>query len=964
MLTTSTPARPADARALTGAEMLDLAPLLELLPLGIALFDADERLILCNDKYRNDQDPKVRSQIVPGLTFTELLDVYVRQDSFRETEGGADAWRRERFAAFRSGHSERVIHRAHLGWYHVQDVRLANGHTMIIGTELGGVKEHSKQIDHVRQRLTDYLNVASDWFWETDANHRFTFISERIEEAVGIAPGEFIGRDRREMAFKSQDSEEWAAHISDLEAHRPFRNFRYSVASDRGGLLFMSTSGQPIFAADGSFAGYRGTAFNATREVEGQRASDRFLEAIESVSDGYALWDKDDKLIVCNNRWREMNSATTTLPIGPGLEFEAFLRDNVANNAFPSLGDDAQSWIRERLRRRRSNSPPFEQARDGGRWLRIQERCTPDGGVLQILSDISALKRRELALRESEERFKGFAESAADWFWELDEDFRITFLSARYEQLTGKAISELIGGEFSLLSSSDDAHQKSIAAAIQILRDGHILHDHEIHAASDNTATVIHSLGGQAVRDANGEILGYRGTGRDVTQARLLSTQLAHQASHDELTGLVNRRGFEQRLARAMESVQSGRGQYALCYLDLDRFKVVNDSCGHAAGDELLRQLSGVLQNKVRGRDTVARFGGDEFALLLENCSLDEARPIAETLRSAIEAFEFIWIDQRFRLGASIGIVMLRTDTTLVELMRAADSACYTAKELGRNRVHVYEPDDEEQSRRERELDWVARINEALSEDRFTLYAQLIRESKPDGETVHRHFEILIRMRSRDGELIAPGAFLPAAERFGLATRIDRWVVRQAFDLLEQSPHLFEEGGFLSINLSGQSLSDEDFCAYVLHQLRTRAVLHQLRTRAIRGAQICFEITETAAIADLSAAKKLMRETAQLGCHFALDDFGTGLSSFAYLRDLPVDFVKIDGAFIKDIEIDPIHRAMVRSIHEIASVLGKKTIAEFVSNDTSAELLAEIGVDYVQGFGIAEPVPLHELLGG
>ena len=253
------------------------------------------------------------------------------------------------------------------------------------------------------------------------------------------------------------------------------------------------------------------------------------------------------------------------------------------------------------------------------------------------------------------------------------------------------------------------------------------------------------------------------------------------------------------------------------------------------------------------------------------------------------------------------------------------------------------------------ELDWVARINEALSEDRFTLYAQLIRESKPGGETVHRHFEILIRMRSRDGELIAPGAFLPAAERFGLATRIDRWVVRQAFDLLEQSPHLFEEGSFLSINLSGQSLSDEDFCAYVLHQLRTRA---------IRGTQICFEITETAAIADLSAAKKLMRETAQLGCHFALDDFGTGLSSFAYLRDLPVDFVKIDGAFIKDIEIDPIHRAMVRSIHEIASVLGKKTIAEFVSNETSAELLAEIGVDYVQGFGIAKPVPLHELLGG
>ena len=859
-------------------------------------------------------------------------------------------------AAFRSGNSVRVIHWPHLGWHQVHDCRLPNGYTMIVGTDISDVKGHSEQLELMRQRLTDYVNVATDWFWETEADHRFTFMSDRLTETTGLERSTYIGRDRSEVATRSNDRQAWQQHFVDFNAHRAFRDFRYAVHRNDGLLIHVSVSGQPVFDADGEFTGYRGTGINVTREVEGQQASERFLEAIESVNDGYSLWDRHGKLIVTNSRWREIATPTSTIPIAPGMDYEEHIRDHVNNGAFPSALQDPERWIDERLNRRRSGSgEAFELQRENGCWLLVQHRSPPDGGVLQILRDISDLKQRENALLQREERFKGFAESAADWFWELDRDFRITFVSERYQQLTGKNTGNDIGRPFSILASADNTPQQSIENAMQVLRDERALHNHDVQMAGDDTATVVHSLSGQAVCDAHGKVCGYRGTGRDVTQARLLSRQLAHQASHDELTGLVNRRGFEQRLARAMESVQSGRGLYALCYLDLDQFKVVNDSCGHAAGDELLCQLAKVLQDKVRGRDTVAPFGGDEFALLLENCSVDEARPIADSLRCAIEEFDFYWTDKLFRVGASIGLVMLRPDTSITEVMRVADSACYMAKEQGRNRVHVYEPDDAEQSRRDSDLNWVARINEALSEDRFMLFGQLIRQTRPVDSVAHRHFEILIRMRDHNGESITPGAFLPAAERFGLATRINRWVIRQVFDLLEQSRHLLDEGSFLSINLSGQSLSDTDFCAHIVHQLRSRQ---------IRGDQICFEITETAAIAGMSAAQQFMQQTTAQGCHFALDDFGTGLSSFAYLRDLPVDFVKIDGAFIKDIEHDPIHLSMVRSIHDIAHVLGKQTIAEFVANENTVQRLAEIGIDYVQGFGIGKPAPLLQLLGG
>jgi diguanylate cyclase (GGDEF)-like protein len=458
-------------------------------------------------------------------------------------------------------------------------------------------------------------------------------------------------------------------------------------------------------------------------------------------------------------------------------------------------------------------------------------------------------------------------------------------------------------------------------------------------------------LNGHPVFEQSGEFRGYRGVGSDVTAAHNLSKQLSHEVSHDSLTGLVNRREFERRLDRVLATARDHETEHALCYLDLDQFKVVNDTSGHVAGDELLRQLGAVLRGQVRKRDTLARLGGDEFGVLVEHCTLREAQRVAETLLHAIEDFRFSWEDKGFSLGVSIGLVPINAGSgTMTDVLRQADSACYVAKDLGRSRIHLYQPDDEALARQQGEIQWVSRINTALVEDRFALTCQQIR---PIGDTADTrlHCELLLRMVEADGSLISPGSFLPAAERFNLATRLDRWVVKHAFGWLRDNPRLVDRLGLCSINLSGQSVGDGDFLGFVSDLL----VSHSVPTD-----RICFEITETAAVANLTAASQFINSLRAKGCQFALDDFGSGLSSFNYLKHLPVDYLKIDGVFVRDIVTDPVDLAMVRSINEMGHVLGKRTIAEFVEDQPILDRLRELGVDYAQGYHIGRPRPLSD----
>ncbi len=436
---------------------------------------------------------------------------------------------------------------------------------------------------------------------------------------------------------------------------------------------------------------------------------------------------------------------------------------------------------------------------------------------------------------------------------------------------------------------------------------------------------------------------------RDVSESRRMLQELAHHASHDALTGLKNRREFDRRLEQAIASSKDHDARHALCYMDLDQFKLVNDTAGHNAGDELLRQITHLLRNSIRDRDTLARLGGDEFGLLLDNCPLAKAQKIAQKLVGAVREFRFVWEGRIFQIGVSIGVVPITAATESVgQLLSQVDVACYTAKDLGRNQVHVYHRQDGEPARRHNEIRRAAELRETLEQGRFCLYSQPIVALAP-ATYPSAHCELLLRLVGTEGELLLPQAFIPAAERYGLMAAIDRWVIHTVLHgcsgAFGARPDLE-----LAINLSGNSLSDESLLDFIQQQLATSALSPR---------QICFEITETAAIQHLHRAGHLIAELRTLGCRFALDDFGSGLSSFTYLKQLPVDYLKIDGAFVRDIAEDIIDHAMVAAINQIGHTMGIQTIAEWAESDAIVEQLRSLGVDYAQGYAMGPPTPLE-----
>ncbi|MEJ6483686.1 EAL domain-containing protein [Nostoc punctiforme UO1] len=452
------------------------------------------------------------------------------------------------------------------------------------------------------------------------------------------------------------------------------------------------------------------------------------------------------------------------------------------------------------------------------------------------------------------------------------------------------------------------------------------------------------------IRNREGQVIGAVMVFHDVTQNRLLSRQLSWQATHDALTGLVNRQEFERRVEQALHLAKLDYQVYALCYLDLDHFKIVNDTCGHVAGDELLRQITVLLQEKVRKTDTLARFGGDEFGLLLSQCTLEEALRVANNLLSCVQEFRFVWQEQVFSIGVSIGLVRIDTNSeSLAEIISTADAACYTAKNRGRNRVYVAQTDDQERLQQRGQMQWVGRISQALESDWFCLYVQRIAAITPT-EQNGDHYEVLLRLRDEQGKLVLPMAFIPAAERYNLMHLIDRWVIRTLFS--NWTRVVDNKKSIYAINLSGSSINDDRFIDF-LHE--------QFTLHPISPQHICFEITETVAIANLLKARQFIQKLQRMGCRFALDDFGAGMSSFAYLKSLPIDYLKIDGSFIRNIVENPVDNAIVTAITRISSVMGIQTIAEFVENDAILERIKALGIDYAQGYGIAVPRPLGKI---
>jgi len=451
--------------------------------------------------------------------------------------------------------------------------------------------------------------------------------------------------------------------------------------------------------------------------------------------------------------------------------------------------------------------------------------------------------------------------------------------------------------------------------------------------------------------DNNDNVSHYVAMQDDVTQFRNISRKFSYQAIHDALTGLINRQEFEVILSNTVDGRSNDNEVHSLCFVDIDQFKIINDTCGHVAGDELLRQISVLLGQHCNDDETVARLGGDEFALLLYGHDLSQGKLVCEMLIAAVESFRFRWNENVFKIGISIGLTEINSQSTsYIEVIKQADSACYGAKDAGRNRYHVYQEDDQMLAQRKDDTYWATKINGALELGQLTLYAQPIVSLQNRGKI---SYEVLIRMLDEDGNLIPPGVFLPAAERFNLSHRIDQWVIDNTLAWMYKHHDEISHIDHISINLSGLSLSNESLLQYIIKAIKTNKV---------EASKISFEITETAAIANLTHAKLFISALNAYGCKFALDDFGSGLSSFAYLKNLKVDMLKIDGMFVKDMLNDPIDEAMVKSINDVGHLMGMETIAEFVENEAIRDRLEEMGINYGQGYGLGKPVPIDGIL--
>ncbi len=593
--------------------------------------------------------------------------------------------------------------------------------------------------------------------------------------------------------------------------------------------------------------------------------------------------------------------------------------------------------------------------RRDGQWRWVQCRAKgllDDQGRLRRLvgveTDITEQKVYEEALFREKESAQITLQSIGDGVVTTDASCNIEYMNPVAEELTGWSVDDATGCSIDevfrgfheetceplenplAVAIRRNRAIKSVRPTLLIRRDGNELY-------IESTASPI--------RNDCGDVSGGALVFHDVSEARELNRRLSYHASHDILTGLVNRREFENCLERALKSAKARETSYALCYLDLDQFKIINDSYGHNAGDALLSQLGALLKSKIRWRDTLARLGGDEFGLLLESCTLEDAMNTAEMLRAAIREFKFSWDERSLSLGVSIGVVPITAENQdVATLLTAADSAAQAAKEAGRNRVYSYQEHDIDLMRRRREMQWAARINNALEDSRFELFRQTIQPLQK--AEFGAHYELLLRMRDENGALVSPDLFIVAAERYGITPNIDRWVVEHVFRWLVSEADERERLMMCSINLSGQSLTDDGFLPFVIQQFQRSG---------IDAEKICFEITETAAIASYAQASRFINALKELGCKFALDDFGTGLSSFGYLKHFPVDYLKIDGSFVKEILHDPIDREMVRSINEIGHLTGKQTIAEFAENSEIITMLKGMGIDYAQGYGVSEP---------
>jgi len=696
-----------------------------------------------------------------------------------------------------------------------------------------------------------------------------------------------------------------------------------------------------------------GIAIERKRAEKTIRASEaRFRGLFENVLDGVYQVSADGEFISANPALVKMlgyDSEQDLKNLGPTRSL--YVDSAQQAEVLSALHRDGQIRNAELKLRRKDGSQII--VLENSRIVRNESGAVT--GYEGTLSDITERKRAELAIHEAKERAEVTLKSIADAVITTDGKGRVDYMNPVAEELTGWSMAQASGRPVAeIIQIVDETTAEQVEDPVTIcLREKCVteLGQHSILVDRFGEQIAIQDSAAP-IRDRRGQVMGSVMVFHDVNKERSLRRQLAYQATHDPLTGLINRREFEVRLQEALEAARAKPNlTHVLLYLDLDQFKIVNDTCGHSAGDHLLQQLTALITRRVRASDVVCRLGGDEFGVLLSDCGLERAVEVADSLRQAIREYRFFWQDAAFDIGVSIGIVTVTEDSeSVAAMLSAADVACYAAKDQGRNRLHVYQHGDA--AERHAEMQWVSHVTRAIEDNRLELYFQPIVPIGKNKDSPRGHYELLLRLRDERGRLVSPDAFIPAAERYNLMPALDRWVLHYALENLAYTGGGDRDEAYtVAINLSGTSLNEDKFLDFVLAELAN--------FDPVPGS-ICFEITETAAISNLQRVAHFMSEVKKRGCEFSLDDFGSGLSSFTYLKNLPVDYLKIDGHFVKNLTDDRIDQTMVAAITSVGNAMGIRTVAEHVDSQQVLDTLTTIGVEFAQGFLIAKPRPVSE----
>ncbi|MEJ2407280.1 MAG: EAL domain-containing protein, partial [Candidatus Thiodiazotropha sp.] len=822
------------------------------------------------------------------------------------------------------------------------------------------LERENSRLEREKRAYQSYFShaqhIADLGGWELDLRTGDLNWSDEAYAMFGIEPGKKLSKQLVLSAIYWEDRQPYIAALETALKQRSSLERQFRVLLPDGGLRVLHDTGELLLDDEGEPERMLGVMCDISGRVNAENktrnAYREFNRILNNMQDTYYRADPAGRLTQVSRSMEKLL----------GYKQEECLGMRIAD--LYAVTGHGRSFLQD-LHNHGGRLHNYEiqmMHKDGERvWVSVNAQFIRDDkgntvGIEGTVRDISELKHTREALHHVKELALVTLQSIGEGFITTDESGRIQYINPTAEKLLGITAEQATDAHYrDVLQLVDEATDESLGDLVNICLglDSGMAHAEEGLLVQPDGSRFHQKVTAAPMRDHYGHVVGAVLVLHDITEVMGMARQLSYQASHDMLTGLFNRRVFERRLEEAVRRAYQDEERHALFYMDLDQFKLVNDTCGHKAGDEMLQQVASVMHDKIRETDVLARLGGDEFGVLLEHCPLDKAEEIADKLRLAVKDFRFIWDDKAFEVGVSIGVVPIGPDSgNMAHVLAAADAACYIAKDSGRNRLHVYQPDDEAIVQHHGEMQWVHRLSAAFDTDSFELYAQPI--AHVAGDRVVSHYEILVRMTDEQGKPIPPGAFIPAAERYNLMPTIDRWVIRKTLQMLRDAQgDLAFPPVECAINLSGQSLTDDHFLEYVVDLFDETGVPCE---------NISFEVTETAAVANLSRATRFISILRGMGCSFALDDFGAGLSSFGYLKSLPIDYLKIDGGFVRDMVRDQVDRAMVESINEIGHIMGLKTIGEYAEDEAVLMALERARVDFAQGTAIGVPRPFSRVL--